>query len=455
MKLSALWIRWFSLPILSSFALLALHGEEGEEPRLSEGRELFLREWLPRDPRSHGGDGLGPVFNDSSCVACHNQGGPGGGGPAGKNIQIIAALPDNLAKAQRGSGQARNQAPDRSALIAFHPGFKSADAVVLHRFSTEAAYSRWIENKKLGAGSTEMLRLGKAPAPALKRSARGRQLSLRPINGRTIVLSERNPPALFGAGVIDAIPAEVIAAGASAEHPGFPEVKGRVARLKDGRVGRFGWKAQTASLEDFTRAACAVELGLEVPGHEQAGLPHRQGYRAPGLDLTAEEVGSLVAYLRSLPTPGRAGGSPSASTERGETLFSTAGCAACHLPDLGPVKRIYSDLLLHDMGDDSADAGSYGVFAPEVAGDRREKRTSSGKPAVKEALAGPRDWRTPPLWGARDSAPYLHDGRADTLEEAVLLHGGEAQRSTELFRRLSHRERGEIIAFLKSLTAPD
>src|SRR4029077_1663319 len=60
---------------------------------LALGRELFLREWLPNDPRSHGGDGLGPVFNDSSCVACHNLGGPGGGGPASKNVDILSALP--------------------------------------------------------------------------------------------------------------------------------------------------------------------------------------------------------------------------------------------------------------------------------------------------------------------------------------------------------------------------
>src|SRR5262249_54824392 len=65
---------------------------------LALGRELFLREWVPNDPRSHGGDGLGPVFNDSSCVACHNQGGPGGGGPASKNVDLLSAFPDDESK---------------------------------------------------------------------------------------------------------------------------------------------------------------------------------------------------------------------------------------------------------------------------------------------------------------------------------------------------------------------
>ena len=80
MKPSLLSLRLLFLLGLSGLPLLALVGDEGEEPRLAAGRELFLREWIPRDPRCHGGDGLGPVFNDSSCVACHNQGGTGGGG---------------------------------------------------------------------------------------------------------------------------------------------------------------------------------------------------------------------------------------------------------------------------------------------------------------------------------------------------------------------------------------
>ncbi len=82
-----------------------------------------------------------------------------------------------------------------------------------------------------------------------------------------------------------------------------PETKGRVGRLKDGRIGRLGWKGQTASTEDFVLNACAVELGLEVPGHPQAVVPQAPKYRSPGLDLNAEECAALVAYVRSLPGP--------------------------------------------------------------------------------------------------------------------------------------------------------
>ena len=94
----------------------------------------------------------------------------------------------------------------------------------------------------------------------------------------------------------------------------------------------------------------------------------------------------------------------------GRRLFAEVGCASCHTPSLGEVRGIYSDLLLHDMGQTLSDSGEYyGIDGPD----------SPGGPS-------PGEWRTPPLWGFRDSGPYLHDGRAQTLEEAVALHGGQA-----------------------------
>ena len=110
--------------------------------------------------------------------------------------------------------------------------------------------------------------------------------------------SQRNPTALFGAGLIDAIPDDVLEAAAKVKHPGFPEVAGRVSRQKDKRIGRFGWKAQTPSLNDFVLTACAVELGLEVPGHHQGGLPQAPEVKATGLDLDRRgmrRAGSLRA----------------------------------------------------------------------------------------------------------------------------------------------------------------
>ncbi len=115
--------------------------------------------------------------------------------------------------------------------------------------------------------------------------------------------SQRNPTALFGAGLIDSITEAQIEAAAKVKHPGFAEIAGRVSRLKDKRIGRFGWKAQTPSLDDFVLTACAVELGLEVPAHHQGGLPAHPEAKPKGLDLNAEECASLVAYVGNLPRP--------------------------------------------------------------------------------------------------------------------------------------------------------
>jgi hypothetical protein len=294
-----------------------------------------------------------------------------------------------------------------------------------------------------------------------------------------------------------------------------------VARLKDGRIGRFGWKAQTASLEDFVLTACAVELGLEVPDHPQGGLPMRPDYKPEGLDLTAEQCASLTSYVRALAAPTRVN-SDHPDVIAGERAFEAIGCASCHTPKLGDVEGIYSDLLVHDLGPDLGDVGQYGVFVPDSAEpeiedepqgpiaageappaqvvqettvavaeapvavgeapvavvDVNEVQFTTPQPAQvmmmgggfggmsgmagpfgvaprpKDGPAGRQEWRTPPLWGLRDGAPYLHDGRADTLEEAIALHGGEATRVAQNYFELSPKERMQLQAFLKSLTAP-
>ena len=179
--------------------------------------------------------------------------------------------------------------------------------------------------------------------------------------------SQRNPTSLFGAGLIDAIPERDIEAGAKVKYPGFPQIAGRVSRLKDKRIGRFGWKSQTASLSDFVLTACAVELGLEVPAHHQAGSPQHPDAKPTGFDLNAQECDSLVAYVSDLPRPSEA--RPESEREvseinAGRALFAKVGCATCHVPKLGKVDGLFSDLLVHDLGPALGDVGQYGVFDP-------------------------------------------------------------------------------------------
>jgi CxxC motif-containing protein (DUF1111 family) len=529
----------------------------------ASGREIFLREWIPNDPRSHGGDGLGPVFNESSCVSCHNQGGVGGGGSEAKNVIVISAVRSNQngAMPQRGpqavgggGGRGRNKpaavtAPkveppvkvtDESAeasvrrelledLRRLHPGLATSRSVVLHNSGTDPNYTSW-RDRVLGLNVGTMASQMNGPfaqaVPAVPADAgffatlvakseqeemqeklpplelqaeklRGLMTRVMAFQGRmgmrqqpgveqlkvAAIPTQRNSTALFGVGLIDSIPDTVLEAAARTIDD-FPEISGRVARLKDGRIGRFGWKAQKANLYDFTMTACAVELGLHVPDHPQAGVPLQPDYQPAGFDLNREECRDLVQFLRDLPAPTRrVEQTPAIANElkTGELAFAKIGCAACHTAELGAVNGIFSDLLLHDLGPEGADNGSYGVFQPQSSGNDAEDPLSGlltdsgtgpirgpfgnfGSPdslSTEEELsenmigAGRQEWRTPPLWGVRDSAPYMHDGRAGTLDQAIAFHGGEAQLSANRFFRLTPEERTSVLTFLRSLVAPD
>lgn len=521
-----------ALPVLGG--LLFIPAASAAEPAATKnaaatedgvsGEEIFLREWLAGDPRSHGGDGLGPVFNDSSCVACHNQGGAGGGGPASKNVEIVTAVSRGLGvnsfrgnrsateefvRSMLGLGADRQQrlSPEgvlqmqqqqREQLARIHPGFRTAGSVVLHRFGTEPEYAAWRQTLASAQpiqtfrGGAVIVQSHTHPTAVRNDSIPGRTEESEPhvrklhramqelqqvrnelagvqftktsfVEGAQITLTERNATALFGVGQIDAIPDVVIEAAAEVKHEGFGDISGRVSRLKDGSIGRFGWKAQKKSLYDFTMTACAVELGLNVPDHAQAGTPLNPEYTTVGYDLNQRETTALVDFLSELPAPQQrepAGDKEAEYLQAGQQLFASVGCATCHTPDLGEAKGLYSDLLVHDMGADLVDTGEYGSFTPvpdsaeEVVEELATTDEGEQKSQLRVVGATRQEWRTPPLWGCRDSAPYLHDGRAETLEQAIAFHGGEAVVPAQKYFMLPPAERQQLLAFLKSLEAP-
>src|SRR5262249_6155489 len=148
-------------------------------------------------------------------------------------------------------------------------------------------------------------------------------------------------------------------------------------------------------------------------------------------DMNDEECEALTTFVRSLPAPVAAPGGDAKATAQikaGETTFKAIGCTECHLPKLGNVEGIYSDLLLHEMGPQLGDTGSYGVF---VASPAAKLAPVGGRDEA--GVANPLEWRTPPLWGLRDSGPYLHDGRAVTIDQAITLHGGQGAASAHRF----------------------
>ena len=496
--------------MLSAMTAIAADKAEPDKRQIS-GEEIFRREWLPNDPRSHGGDGLGPVFNDSSCVACHNQGGIGGGGLREKNVQLMTVNIVELDEVKRRLSKhgARNAETTREAenfdkefrrqLIMFHPDFRRAKTVVVHRFGVDEKHADWRHQLKGGSGArfAVISQIRQAPSfqfrqanhaksifiqhsfpmPSINALVPSRALQSALDNNRdtprtqllengsdvvilkrarlsiaeeiqrlkshasldissvknfglaSILTSQRNTTALFGAGLIDSIPAKEIKAAANRKYKDFPGVTGRIHRLKNGRIGRFGWKAQEASLYDFTMAACGVELGLHVPDHPQSVVPYNPKHKAAGFDLNQREADALVDYMQNLPRPVQQSELHpviAKQLKEGAQLFESVGCAACHVRQMGTVDGFFSDLLLHDMGPDLVSPGA-GYSGPSfrapgddvipLAQTIDEKTTNIPNPPTAQ------EWRTPPLWGVRDSAPYLHDGRATTLEEAIAFHG--------------------------------
>jgi CxxC motif-containing protein (DUF1111 family) len=254
---------------------------------------------------------------------------------------------------------------------------------------------------------------------------------------------------LFGAGLVEAIPDDVLLALEDPADRDGDGVLGRAALIKDvvtgaQRVGRFGWKAQHATVLAFVADAYRNEMGITndlFPQENSAGdeslLNECDGVRDPE-DVPDRITGlrgidQFENFVRFLAPPPRGPATP--QTQRGERVFTACGCGSCHIPQLetGPNSnplfdhkpvRLYSDLLLHDVG------------------------TGDG---IEQAAATGAEIRTPALWGLRFRRPLLHDGSAATPETAIRRHAGEAAGPAGRFALLADQERADLLAFLGSL----
>jgi CxxC motif-containing protein (DUF1111 family) len=225
----------------------------------------------------------------------------------------------------------------------------------------------------------------------------------------------RRPPSLHGSGYLEAIPHDQIVPPGTAND----NHAGRVPR------GRFGWKGRLRTIDEAVAAAFANELGLG-----SADFPDRSSSRSPhkGRELSVAQVDAVAAFIRSLGPP------PAKNTleaRSGKEVFDRIGCAHCHRPTFPFLASKglfpYTDLLLHKMGSALADRSN-------------------------EADAEADEFKTPPLWGiGRSGPPYLHDGRAKSLHDAVFAHGGQAEMSAAAYRGLSVAETAMLLEFLLSL----
>lgn len=345
-----------------------------------EGRQRFV---TPETPET----GLGPVFNGRSCVACHRQPVPGGSGSDPGNVIV--------------------------------------------RFGRQD-----------GGRFDPLLGLG---GPHLQQLSVAAELAACELQGEVVpaaadVTSRRQPPALFGLGLLQAIPDTAILAHADPADADGDGIAGR-ANTRQGIIGRFGWKAAVATVADFVGLALVNEVGITNFLYPNEASPQGAAI-PPGCKLTtgledaeASRLAGITAFLTFMSPPPR--GPVTDAARRGEALFAQAGCAGCHVPvmktgpsDLPGLDQVdvplYSDLLTHYMG------GALDDRLPE--GD-----------------AGGGRWRTPPLWGLRVRAAFLHDGRTRDLATAIRLHGGEGRASRDRFVALPPAQQADLLAFLRSL----
>ncbi|QYG95427.1 c-type cytochrome [Iamia sp. SCSIO 61187] len=404
------------------------------------GNNFFNDNWVIAPASTDGRDGLGPLFNAQSCSSCHFRDGrgqpPADADDPERGLLIRLSVADGESTAPH--PVLGEQLQDRAI-----PDVPVEGSVSITYTEEEGTYDD---------GTPYTLAV---PTYTLV-DAEGRPL------GDDVLFSPRVAPPMFGVGLLELVPAEDIIAEADPDDADGDGVSGRPALVddvdpgseaerageRDGRLGRFGWKALEPTVEDQTAAAFRADIGVTTDLRPEqpctAAQPACLAAPTGGEpEVDEQKLGRVTFYSRTLAVPARRHvGEP--ATDRGEELFAATGCASCHLTEMRTgssdvaealseqVIRPYTDLLLHDMGPGLADG------RPEGAADGSE-------------------WRTPPLWGigltetVNGHTRFLHDGRARSLEEAVLWHGGEAAGAQERFRALSADDRRALLTFLESL----
>lgn len=396
------------------------------------GKEEFAARWVP--PFLSGGHwGRGPQSNAESCLSCHPGNGRGRA-PDGANEKPHSLV---LRLAQPGTDDAGRPRPDPA--YGTHLNRHGVLGKLIEEGDFRVTYST--RNVTLADSTRVELR-----SPAVRFAA----LWYGPMGGGTI-LSLRLAQPVFGLGLLEAVPDSTILALAERQRrAGFNGRPNRVIDEATGKhmVGRFGYKASQPYVRHQVAAAFHDEMGVtsRLFSEEQCWPIQKacdQVERVTGVEARDEQLDSITAYLRLLAPPiQRDADHP--TVRRGAALFERARCSVCHVPELKTAKetthaalrdltiRPYTDLLLHDMGDELADGR-------------------------REFDAGARDWRTSPLWGiglrvmVNGNAQLLHDGRARNVMEAILWHGGEAAASRQTFVNMSKQERDDLLRFVESL----
>lgn len=405
---------------------------DSEREQFFLGRTLVRQSWVAAPSKDDEIDGLGPLYNRLACISCHPRNGRGQPPEAGGERMLSMLVRLSVPGKDEYGGAKPHPAYGGQLNEEGIPGVPGEGRAIL----------TWREVAKVTLAGGEQVSLRE---PILKFA----ELAYGPITG--VLSSLRVGEQMVGMGYLDAIPAATLEALAKEGKP--DGVKGRVNRVwnpetKRMEVGRFGYKANMPTLRAQSAGAFNGDLGITSPlfPDENCTPVQKACQKAPNggsPELTVQQLDAVEFYLAHLVVPPRRS-ADSAKVSRGEMLFAQAGCTACHRPELktdphwrfprlaGQTIHPYTDLLVHDMGKGLAD----------------------GRP---DGLASGREWRTPPLWGigltaaVSESVFYLHDGRARSLVEAIVWHGGEAKKARARFVRMGKEERDALVAFLDSL----
>jgi CxxC motif-containing protein (DUF1111 family) len=420
-----------------------------EEETFKLGNALFQKLWVSSPSSTQASDGLGPLFNARSCQSCHIKDGrghpPEGSSDATSMFLRLARAPrtteETAALEKFGQMSLADPIYGRQLQDRAVPGLKGEGRMVIDY--TEEAVT-------LAGGDTVLLR---RPTYSVADLAYG---ELDP----TTTLSPRVTQPMLGLGLIQAIHETDIEASADPDDANGDGISGKAAVTIDPRtgkraLGRFGWKAQAATVRQQSADAFAHDIGIstsEITLHQGDCMPAQRAClerpngvqeRLGDVEAPSTVMDLVTFYAENLAVPARRKAS-FAETLAGKRVFYEAGCTGCHRPKYVTRRDAenkahafqliwpYSDFLLHDMGEGLGDGQAVGA-------------------------ADGREWRTPPLWGigltktVNGHSFFLHDGRARNLTEAILWHGGEAQAARDRFAALEKQDRDALLTFLESL----
>lgn len=408
----------------------------------SVGNGIFRKVWVSAPSSTTSSDGLGPLFNARACQRCHLKDGRGHPPEAGRDDPALTMAFGISVPGAKGDGPdptygnqiqtfaIQGQRPEAQIRLSFEPvpvTFADGTVVRLQK-------PRW---------SLSQLRYG-------------------PVHPRAMI-SPRIAPQMIGVGLLEAIAESDIVAGADPDDRDGDGISGRARFTTDPEtgkraIGRFGWKADQPSVAAQASGAFAKDMGIATPLRPAPGgdctavqelclkAPHG-GSAGTTIEADQQMFDLVVFYARNLAVPARREPGD-AKVLAGKKVFYESGCISCHRPKYVTRRMAdrpeqsfqliwpYSDLLLHDMGPGLADGRADG--SPDPKADSSE-------------------WRTAPLWGigltktVSGHTRYLHDGRARSVLEAVLWHGGEAETAKQRVLQLTKMEREALVAFLNSL----